>query len=81
VDGVRHHLIDPRTSRPAPTDVVQATVVAESALVAEALAKSAVILGSADGLDLLERAGAWAEVLLLESGEVISTMRSLDWLA
>jgi hypothetical protein len=48
---------------------------------AEALAKSAVILGSADGLDLLERAGAWAEVMLLESGEVISTMRSLDWLA
>ena len=81
VDGVRHHLIDPRTGRPARTDVVQATVVAESALVAEALAKSAVILGSADGLDLLERAGAWAEVLLLENGEVISTMRSLDWLA
>ena len=80
-DGVRHHLIDPRTGRPARTDVVQATVVAESALVAEALAKSAVILGSADGLDLLERAGAWAEVLLLENGEVISTMRSLDWLA
>ena len=81
VDGVRHHLIDPRTGQPARTDVVQATVVAESALVAEALAKSAVILGSADGLDLLERAGAWAEVLLLESGEVICTMRSLDWLA
>jgi thiamine biosynthesis lipoprotein len=80
-DGVRHHLIDPRTGGPARTDVVQATVVAESALVAEALAKSAVILGSADGLDLLERAGAWAEVLLLESGEVVSSMRSLDWLA
>jgi thiamine biosynthesis lipoprotein len=80
-EGVRHHLIDPRTGGPARTDVIQATVVAESALVAEALAKSSVILGSADGLDLLERAGAWAEIILLESGEVISTMRSLDWLA
>jgi thiamine biosynthesis lipoprotein len=38
-DGSRHHLIDPRTGRPAITDVVQATVIAESALAAESLAK------------------------------------------
>ncbi|HQU01555.1 MAG TPA: FAD:protein FMN transferase, partial [Acetobacteraceae bacterium] len=29
--GETHHLIDPRTRRPASTDVVQATVVAGSA--------------------------------------------------
>jgi thiamine biosynthesis lipoprotein len=79
--GWRHHLLDPATGRPARTDVVQATVVAENALVAEALAKSAVILGSEEGLELLDRAGALAEVLLLEDGDVIATPRSLEWLS
>ena len=76
----RHHLIDPRTGRPAVTDVVQATVIAESALVAEALAKAIVISGSEEGLDLAERAGARGEVLVLDSGEVIASPRTLEWL-
>ena len=80
-DSLTHHLIDPRTSRPAVTDVLQATVVADSALVAEGLAKAVVISGSEEGLDLLDRAGAYAEVLLLASGEVLATPRSLDWLS
>jgi thiamine biosynthesis lipoprotein len=46
-DGrVSHHLIDPRTGRPAVTDVVQATVLADSAGAAEIAAKSIVIAGS-----------------------------------
>jgi thiamine biosynthesis lipoprotein len=79
--GARHHLIDPLTGCSAQTDVVQATVVAESALAAEALAKSAVIRGSDDGLGLLERSGAWAAILLLESGEALATPRSSAWLS
>ncbi len=55
-------------------------MVAESALVAEALAKSAVIRGSDAGLGLLERSGAWAAVLLLESGEVVATAATSAWL-
>jgi thiamine biosynthesis lipoprotein len=78
--GERHHLIDPRTGRSAHTDVLQGTVVAEGALAAEGLAKAAVILGSDAGLDLLERAGAMAGVLLLESGDVIATPSTLAWL-
>ena len=79
--GSRHHLIDPRTGRPAVTDVVQATVVAESALAAESLAKAIVISGSQEGLDLAERAGSLAEVLLLDDGQVIASPRTLEWLA
>lgn len=66
-----HHLIDPRTASPAATDVVQATVVAPSASEAEVLAKSAVILGSADGSRLLERSACLFGLLVLESGETI----------
>jgi thiamine biosynthesis lipoprotein len=43
-DGL-HHLIDPRTGRPADGDVVQATVWAPSCAEAEVLAKAAVVGG------------------------------------
>jgi thiamine biosynthesis lipoprotein len=67
-----HHLIDPRTGLPAETDVVQATVIAGSALRAEALAKAAVIAGSVDGFALLERARVRGAVLLTSGGDIIA---------
>ena len=79
--GVNHHLIDPRTGRPAQTDVIQATVVAGSALRAEALAKAAVIAGSAHGFALLERAGVRGAVLLTASGEVMALPVTLPLLS
>ena len=79
-DGAAHHLIDPLTGRPAVTDVVQATVVAESAAVAECLAKAAVIRGSEAGSGLLERAGAYAALLWLEDGQLAMTPGTSGWL-
>jgi thiamine biosynthesis lipoprotein len=43
-----HHLIDPRTQAPAVTSILQASVAASSASVADVFAKCAVIIGSAD---------------------------------
>jgi thiamine biosynthesis lipoprotein len=76
-----HHLIDPRTARPADTDVVQATVVAPSAREAEMIAKSAVILGSRDALGFLVRSAALAAILLLESGALAALPGTEAWLA
>jgi len=76
-----HHLIDPRTGRPAHTNVIQATVVAGSALRAEALAKAAVIAGSVDGLALLERARVRGAVLLTADGEVLALPVTLPLIA
>ena len=82
VDGHNsHHLIDPRSGRPAATDVVQATVVAGSALRAEALAKAAVIAGSYAGLALLERARVQGAVLLTDTGEVLALPQTLSLLS
>jgi FAD:protein FMN transferase len=76
-----HHLIDPRTGRPAATDVVQATVLASGAAAAEAFAKSAVILGSAAGLDFLDRAGVAGAIVLLADGRVLALPRTSAFLA
>jgi thiamine biosynthesis lipoprotein len=77
----RHHLIDPRTGEPAETDVVQVTAIAGSARVAEALAKTAVILGSVDGIDYLARAGAAGAVILLRDGRVVALPSTSRFLA
>ncbi len=50
-----HHLIDPRTQRPARSDVAQVTVFAESAELAEVVAKTALVLGGREARDVLER--------------------------
>ena len=53
VDTDLHHLIDPRTRRSARA-LISATVVAPSAMVADALATAAFVLGADQGLRLLE---------------------------
>jgi thiamine biosynthesis lipoprotein len=52
-DAEAHHLLDPRTGRPADSPILTATVVASTAAAAEAGAKTVLILGAA-GL-------AWAD--------------------
>lgn len=48
------HIVDPRTGRPAKTEVVAVHVTAPSALQAGVLATAAVILGLEKGMDLVE---------------------------
>ena len=52
-----HHLLDPRTGRPAYTGVVQATALAPTAAEAEALAKAAVLSGPAGAPGWLRHGG------------------------
>ncbi len=66
-DGFAHHLVDPSTGSPAWTGVVQATAIATTALMAETLAKAALLMGPEDGLRLLEPGGG---VLVLDDGAV-----------
>jgi thiamine biosynthesis lipoprotein len=66
--GFAHHLIDPGTGEPAWTGVIQATALAPTALVAETLAKMALLSGPEHGLEILER--HHGGVLVLDSGDV-----------
>jgi thiamine biosynthesis lipoprotein len=71
----RHHIIDPRTGRPAVTDVLTATVIANSARAAEAAAKTAFILGRRKGMAWIEARSALAAVLVTDDGEVHTSWR------
>jgi thiamine biosynthesis lipoprotein len=52
-----HHILDPRSGT-SPGTVASATVVASSAMLADALATAAFVLGPIEGIALLERHGA-----------------------
>jgi thiamine biosynthesis lipoprotein len=58
-----HHLIDPRTGRPTSTDLVAVAVASRSAARGEALAKSAIVAGSAAGVSMLSSAQVTAWLL------------------
>jgi thiamine biosynthesis lipoprotein len=51
------HIVDPRASRTGTTTVASATVVAPGAMLADALATAAFVLGPEDGIELLNRLG------------------------
>lgn len=71
--GEAHHLIDPRTGAPAQTPILSATVVAETAVEAEAGAKAVLIKG-ADGLQWAARQD-WIDAALVvwADGSVFAT--------
>jgi len=68
----RHHLLDPRTSLPAESDLVQATVLAPTLTEAEVYAKCLLILGSEAGIPWLRsRRPRCAYVAVREDGTVL----------
>jgi thiamine biosynthesis lipoprotein len=70
--GWAHHVIDPRSGRPASSGVVAVTVATSEAWWAEALAKAAFVAGAAEGRNLLEEAGA-AGLLVDDAGALHAT--------
>lgn len=70
-----HHILDPRSSAPA-RNVVSATVLAPSAMMADALATAVFILDPHEGIRLLDRLGA--EGLICTSAMDLHETRGLE---
>ncbi|HEX7476006.1 MAG TPA: FAD:protein FMN transferase [Dehalococcoidales bacterium] len=69
----QHHLIDPRTGKPSSSGVVSATVISSSAVLAEIIAKAALILGLEEGLNLIDRQPETSGLLVLENRQVVES--------
>lgn len=74
-NGWSHHLIDPRTSQPATTDVLSATVIGPDAASADWAAKVVLLLGSNAGLAWLDNHPAYAGVVILDDGTALRSRR------
>jgi len=68
-----HHLIDPRSGKPSDSRVISATIIAESAVTAEIIAKTALILGSVAGMEFIERQNGVKGILVLDNGELLES--------
>ena len=66
IDGGKYcHIMDPRTGRPVE-GMLSATVVAESAMVADALSTAAFVLGEEEGMGLIQRLPGVEGMLILQ---------------
>ncbi|HEY6073155.1 MAG TPA: FAD:protein FMN transferase, partial [Anaerolineales bacterium] len=73
-DGhIFHHIIDPRSGLSAETDLMTVTVIAPTVMMAEAAAKTVMILGSKDGILWLQNQPRLAGLFVMENGEVLAT--------
>jgi thiamine biosynthesis lipoprotein len=79
-DILNHHIIDPRTGGSAITDILTATVIAPTAMEAEAAAKSVFLQGSGAGLEWLESDSGLAGLLVLDTGEILLSSRMEEFL-
>jgi thiamine biosynthesis lipoprotein len=66
-----HHIIDPRTGGPARTDLSTATVIAQSAVLADVYAKALIILGSKEALIFMQEHQLERCILQREDGSHI----------
>lgn len=75
INGVRHsHIIDPRTGESASA-VAAVTVIAPGGMDADAAATAVSVLGPSDGMKLVDSLDGFAAMIVLNSGEVISSAR------
>lgn len=68
-----HHVIDPRTGAPPPTDVASVTVLASHAWQAEVVAKAAALAGASEGVDLIDDLGLSGIVVSVDRRVMLSS--------
>jgi FAD:protein FMN transferase len=73
MDGkILHHLIDPRSGHPSKNGIIAVTVTADTAVLAEVLAKAMLIAGPKTGLQLMAKFPASRGLIVMENGEVLT---------
>ncbi len=65
-----HHILDTKTGYPADTNLVSVTVISDSALEADILSTSLVIMGLQDGMDFIEKTEGAEALFITSDGEI-----------
>jgi thiamine biosynthesis lipoprotein ApbE len=77
IDGTKYcHIMDPRTGRPVP-HMLSATVIADTAMAADALSTSAFVLGEKRGLNLIEDLPGVEGMLIVQDADMTDGFRIL----
>ncbi|MFO7681056.1 MAG: FAD:protein FMN transferase [Chloroflexota bacterium] len=71
-DYRQHHILDPRTGYSAP-DLASATIVADSAMMADGLATAVMVMPSKEAIALLEQTAGCAGYLVTKDAQIMQT--------
>ena len=73
-DGrVYQHILDPRTGRPAETDLLSVTVIAQNGTMADAYSTALYVMGEEAACDFWRQSGGFDLVLITADGRVLYT--------
>lgn len=75
----RSHTIDPRTGWPVQHSVLSATVVSSTCMRADAMATACMVLGAAEALAMIERAGDASCYLIVAQNDSLVVISSPNW--
>ena len=75
----RSHTIDPRSGYPVQHSVLSATIVSSRCMRSDALATACMVLGEEEAIEMIERAGDAACLLIVARGDSLVTVRSENW--
>lgn len=70
---VYHHIMDATTGYPSESDVASVTIIGTSSAVADALSTSCLLLGSEQGLKLVEERKEVEAVFITRAGEILTS--------
>ena len=70
---VLHHILDPRTGKPAETDVLSATVIADKAIDADGYTTALIIMGADQALTFAEQTPGIEAILLTTNAHLLKT--------
>ena len=73
-DGrVLHHILDPRTGKPAETDVLSVTVIADKSLDADGYTTALIVMGADQALTFAEQSPSIEAILLTTNARLLKT--------
>lgn len=73
-DGVRyHHILDPRTGYPADSGLASVTIIGEHSADCDALSTAVFVMGTEDGMELVESLNGIEAVLVTDTGEILTS--------
>lgn len=70
---VLHHILDPRTGKPAETDVLSATVIADKSLDADGYTTALIVMGANEALTFAEQTPGIEAILLTTNARLLKT--------
>jgi len=68
-----HHIIDPKTGYPSESDLISATIIADSSVETDALSTAVFILGAEKGMQLVKKFAGTEAVIIRADGRIQAT--------